>query len=83
MNELKPRKIDGFLSKIWFEYTTPKGHYSVVDFGELMKTSITYETLKKAGLFMGWEAMILGEDGGVKGDPIRADSWEELEKKLQ
>ncbi len=83
MKKLEQRKIEGARSNIWFTYAPSKTvTYSVVNLGELMKRSPTYENLKKLGMFLGWEAMILGKDG-VEGDPIRAESWEELEKKLE
>lgn len=55
--------------------------YSVVDFSTTMKSMPFLDKMKKAGLFMGWEAMELVNDD-LDGYPIRANSWEELEKKL-
>lgn len=63
---------------VWFNY----GEWSVLDCGELMKTSPEYESLKAVGLFMGWEAM-KRENGKINADIChRAENWEKLKELL-
>lgn len=57
----------------YFTYEKNGKKYSVVNFGVAMK-SHPYP----AGLYMGWEAL----EVEFMPEPIRADSWEELEKLL-
>ncbi len=67
----------------WFYYTNHfNAKFSVVNLEQLMTNLITpIQDYKNMGMFLGWEAMHIGEDG-VSGEPIRADSWEELEKMI-
>ncbi len=70
----KRTDVNGLDGYYFFERDGIK--YSVVDFGTTMKTH-PYP----AGIFKGWEAMRLS-DTKSEYELIRADSWEELEKKL-
>ncbi len=56
--------------------------YSVVDFGTMMSTHPTIENLKKAGLFLGWEAFEVISNHMDIDRQFRAPTWEELEKQI-
>lgn len=79
ITKMKLTKRTGDIPDGYYYYTDNKSHkYSVVDFGTTMKTHPMPE-----GIFMGWEAMKIDDDGGLAGDVIRAISWEELEKLIK
>jgi len=83
--KIKERKFkDGTRPNIYFYGESENGDkYSIVDFGELMKTSSAYEHLKQAGLFMGWEAIKILTGTGLDTDQQwRASSLENLLKQL-
>lgn len=79
--KIEERKFnDSTRHNIYFYGTKDDGtKYSIVNIGELMKTSIAYQEMKNAGMFMGWEAMLIKADGTLEYDEQeRADSLEEL-----
>lgn len=66
-----------------YYYATIRGRkWSVVDFGTIFKKVPTVEDLREAGVFLGWEAMLLEDEKLNSDEMYRADSWEELEKQL-
>ena len=83
--KIKERKFeDETRPRIYFEGLADNGdRYSIVNFGELMKTDPSYQHLKQAGLFIGWEAIKILTGEGLDTDrQWRASTLEELLKIL-
>ena len=60
----------------YYEAEVGDKKYSVVDFGTTMKNY-------PFAVFLGWEAIEIGEDGHLLTEKIdRADSWDELLRRL-
>ena len=68
-------------TKTLFGVETSK--YSVVDFGKTMASAPNIESLRKAGLFLGWEAIKIKEDGTLDTDmQFRGETWEDISNLL-
>ena len=81
--KLEKRIIRGEESDIWFYYTKNGRKYSILNCGELMKTSPTFQEMKEAGLFVGWEAIRMNAKDELQTEEITRDnSWEELKERL-
>lgn len=81
--ELISRKEETGNDNTWFYAKKEDGTtYSVVNCGELMKSVPNAAQLKIAGLFMGWEAMLVEEDKLKPEVAFRAETWEELKEML-
>ena len=66
------------LPKGYYETILGNKRYSVVDFGTTMKSHPM-----PAGIFLGWEAILVEENGELNSEKMfRANSWEELYKQL-
>lgn len=57
--------------------------WSVVDLGTMMASMPNIEKLRIAGMFLGWEAILIKLNGELDHESItRADTWKELEHQL-
>lgn len=75
MIKLEPKKD---IPKGYYIAFVDDKKYSVVDFSTTMKDIPLIQ-----GLFLGWEAVLIKEDGDLDCDVIfRGDSWEQLKEQL-
>ena len=83
--KLVEREIEGRHNHhIWFDAILEDGRkYSVVNQRELMKTAPYYTDEQKEDWFGFWEAIeIIDGKLDLENEPIKAKTWEEVEKLL-